>query len=440
VIKFGLTLKYTPLKVFQELFMAKKSQRILTAILLALLLTSIIFVPALAQNEDGQIAVRAVLFYSPTCPHCEQVIQNFLPPILEQYGDQLKIVAINTMLPKGQELFEATIDYYKIPDERVGVPTMVVSDVIMVGGGEIPAQFPELVAEGLADGGVDWPEIPGLAEVVAGVQFSSQPTGKATINEDSGNMTVWEKFMRDPVANTIAVLVLIFMVAAIIGVVISFTKPVPEKDFWPKWVIPVLSVLGIGVAFYLTYVETSGVEAVCGPVGDCNTVQLSPYAVLFGVLPVGLLGIIGYALILAGWALYTFGPKNFRWTSAIAVWGMAFFGTLFSIYLTFLEPFVIGATCMWCISSAIFQTVIFMAATGPAKRAWQEDDYYDEDFEDEEDDLEEAKQNEEQEEVVEAETANIEDEVPIAEPEEVLENSAPELEDTNKAEENATEE
>ena len=27
--------------------------------------------------------------------------------------------------------------------------------------------------------------------------------------------------------------------------------------------------------------------------------------------------------------------------------------TAFSAYLTFLEPFVIGATCMWCIGSAL---------------------------------------------------------------------------------------
>jgi hypothetical protein len=29
------------------------------------------------------------------------------------------------------------------------------------------------------------------------------------------------------------------------------------------------------------------------------------------------------------------------------------FGVLFSGYLTFLEPFVIGAVCMWCVSSAV---------------------------------------------------------------------------------------
>ncbi|WP_287908301.1 vitamin K epoxide reductase family protein [Chloroflexus sp.] len=31
-------------------------------------------------------------------------------------------------------------------------------------------------------------------------------------------------------------------------------------------------------------------------------------------------------------------------------------GTLFSLYLTFLEPFVIGATCIWCLLSAITMT------------------------------------------------------------------------------------
>jgi uncharacterized membrane protein len=169
------------------------------------------------------------------------------------------------------------------------------------------------------------------------------------------------------------------MIGSIIWVIVRFTRPLPKNDFWPTWIIPVLSILGIGVAFYLTYVETSGAEAVCGPVGDCNTVQLSPYATLFGVLPVGLLGLIGYAMILGGWILYRYGPSNIRWISSIAVWGMSFFGVLFSIYLTFLEPFVIGATCMWCISSAIFQAIIFMAATSPAKRAWQED-VFDEEY------------------------------------------------------------
>ena len=37
---------------------------------------------------------------------------------------------------------------------------------------------------------------------------------------------------------------------------------------------------------------------------------------------------------------------------------MILFGMSFSIYLTFLEPFVIGATCMWCLSSAVIMLLL----------------------------------------------------------------------------------
>ncbi len=48
----------------------------------------------------------------------------------------------------------------------------------------------------------------------------------------------------------------------------------------PDWLIPVVIVFGIGAAGYLSHVETQEVAAVCGPVGDCNAVQNSPYAIL----------------------------------------------------------------------------------------------------------------------------------------------------------------
>lgn len=42
---------------------------------------------------------------------------------------------------------------------------------------------------------------------------------------------------------------------------------------------------------------------------------------------------------------------------------------LFSIYLTFLEPFVIGATCAWCLTSAILMTALLWLSITPARRA-----------------------------------------------------------------------
>ena len=62
-----------------------------------------------------------------------------------------------------------------------------------------------------------------------------------------------------------------------------------------------LAIVGLVAAAYLAYVETAAVTAVCGPVGDCNTVQQSAYARLFGVLPIGVLGLAGYAAILGAW-------------------------------------------------------------------------------------------------------------------------------------------
>ncbi|MBS3753330.1 MAG: hypothetical protein KGY46_08075 [Anaerolineales bacterium] len=39
------------------------------------------------------------------------------------------------------------------------------------------------------------------------------------------------------------------------------------------------------------------------------------------------------------------------------------FGTFFSMYLTFLEPFVIGATCAWCLTSFLIITAQLWIST-----------------------------------------------------------------------------
>jgi uncharacterized membrane protein len=42
---------------------------------------------------------------------------------------------------------------------------------------------------------------------------------------------------------------------------------------------------------------------------------------------------------------------------------------LFSIYLTFLEPFVIGASCAWCLTSAIILSALYWLSLPDGKRA-----------------------------------------------------------------------
>lgn len=135
---------------------------------------------------------------------------------------------------------------------------------------------------------------------------------------------------------------------------------------FPDWLLPLIAALGLVVAGYLAYVEVGESEAVCGAVGDCNTVQQSDYATLFGLIPIGVLGVAGYVMILAAWAIHRYASGWLADAAQALLLGFGLFGTVFSIYLTFLEPFVIGATCAWCLTSAMLMILILslQAPTG----------------------------------------------------------------------------
>jgi uncharacterized membrane protein len=107
----------------------------------------------------------------------------------------------------------------------------------------------------------------------------------------------------------------------------------------------------------------------CGPVGNCNAVQSSPYARLFGILPLGLLGMFGYLAILAGWLYLRLRRDRWALYVSLAVSGMTVFGVLFSIYLTYLEIYVIRAVCLWCLASAVIMTLLMILNVRPALQA-----------------------------------------------------------------------
>jgi hypothetical protein len=58
------------------------------------LIAILIVLPALViplRVSAGSGVVRAVLFYSSTCPHCHEVINVVLPPLVKQFGSQLDV-------------------------------------------------------------------------------------------------------------------------------------------------------------------------------------------------------------------------------------------------------------------------------------------------------------------------------------------------------------
>jgi uncharacterized membrane protein len=227
-------------------------------------------------------------------------------------------------------------------------------------------------------GTVNYSSVAGLMAAAAPTQVPITPLGQP----DTSQPRFIQRFMLDPLANSIAVIVLLAMIASIIALAYRFINPPDETSGqskrletapgWRRWVVPVLSLLGLGVAGYMTYIEFSHTQAICGPIGNCNSVQTSRYATLWGFMPVGVFGMIGYIAIAIAWVVQSLGTDNFKHYLSLVMWGMALLGVLFSIYLTFLEPFVIGATCAWCISSAIIITLLLWTTTGPAIQASSE--------------------------------------------------------------------
>jgi len=117
-------------------------------------------------------------------------------------------------------------------------------------------------------------------------------------------------------------------------------------------ILAVLGALGLAVATYLTITHYQGDSPVCLAGGHgCETVQKSDYAELAGI-PVPILGLFGYLTVLLAAAL----PGDPGRILGVAA-GLIGFG--FSVYLTYLELFVIDAICQWCVASAVIMTFVF---------------------------------------------------------------------------------
>jgi uncharacterized membrane protein/glutaredoxin len=286
--------------------------------------------------------VRLIMFWMNGCPHCHEVLENVLPPLQEKYGAQLEVRLIEVVSTDDVKYLHTVAKSFGIPLDQANVPFIIIGDHVLIGSQQIPEQLPGLIENYLAQGGLDWPVIP------------DRPAADAAESEEAPPDVRSNGF-------SIAIATLALMAAAVIYSLIAlFVGKPPSLPVWSDWLFPVLTLIGLGVAGYLFYVEIQMVDAVCGPVGDCNSVQSSPYARLFGILPVGVLGVTGYIAILGAWMIKRWASGRRVALAALAVFGMALVGVIFSLYLTYLEPFVIKAVCMWCISSAVIMSLILL--------------------------------------------------------------------------------
>lgn len=126
-----------------------------------------------------------------------------------------------------------------------------------------------------------------------------------------------------------------------------------------RMIIAVLALFGLLVAAYMTLYKFGLLGTLACGAGSCEQVQASRWAMFWGI-PVALIGMLGYAVII-GIALLGLQPRWFnsrRLSNALFVLATA--GFVYSLYLTYLEKFVIHAWCLYCIASAVIATLIWI--------------------------------------------------------------------------------
>ena len=122
-----------------------------------------------------------------------------------------------------------------------------------------------------------------------------------------------------------------------------------------------VALAGLFVALYLTLYKLGYIGNLVCAVGSCEVVQTSKWATLLGY-PVAVWGVAYYVGVLAV-SLTGLSPSlvDDKRLSQLLVFITAT-GVLFSLWLTYLELFVIDAICMWCVVSAILATILFVVA------------------------------------------------------------------------------
>ncbi len=136
------------------------------------------------------------------------------------------------------------------------------------------------------------------------------------------------------------------------------TAPSNWRPATAWWLSLGLTLLGLGVSIYLTWVKVTNNLAACGPIGDCESVNSSRYAEIAGI-PVALLGALGYLAVLALLVAERWLPGQIE-NLHLGVFGIALIGTLYSAYLTYIEVAVLRAVCPYCVISAVAMTAIFI--------------------------------------------------------------------------------
>lgn len=124
----------------------------------------------------------------------------------------------------------------------------------------------------------------------------------------------------------------------------------------------IILVLAIGVSTYLSYLKydaTANPTCLSQGAFDCHTVLNSAYSEIMDV-PIAYLG-LGTNLVILALLLaeYQLAPLQ-NGLGVMLVFGVVLFAFIFSVYLVYLQAFVIKSYCQWCLSHEALITILFV--------------------------------------------------------------------------------
>ena len=118
-------------------------------------------------------------------------------------------------------------------------------------------------------------------------------------------------------------------------------------------VAALVSLVGLADSIYLTVEHLSGRSVRCTITSGCSEVLSSPYASVRG-FPLAALGATAYFVVFSLATLAAFGYRNVDKLLTLLVAAMF----LTTLWLLYLQAFVIGHFCQFCLLSALVTTIL----------------------------------------------------------------------------------
>jgi len=131
-----------------------------------------------------------------------------------------------------------------------------------------------------------------------------------------------------------------------------------------NWTSLALSLAGVFVSGVLSVGAYYRFEIPCGASHGCDRVAMDPSSHALGI-PNAYLGLIAYVVLVA-LTLWRMSKPSARFPVMLG-FALSGIGALASMVLTYYSIVVIGATCAWCLSSAIIMVVLLIVHAGLAQ-------------------------------------------------------------------------